>query len=65
MPETVNIPGGHRQGRSLGNEAAFRAALADGKRVFTGPRNGVFFEVTIGADNVIAYTALPKRPDGV
>jgi hypothetical protein len=61
--ELVCIHGGRRQGRSLGNEAAMRAALGDGKRVITW-LNGVFFEVGL-VDNVITYTPHPAKPDGV
>jgi len=62
--ERVVIEGGQRRGRTLANEAAMRRALADGKEVFTGPRNGVWFAVTLDGDK-ITYTALPKRPEGV
>lgn len=67
MSERVLIAHGKRQGRTLSNEAAFRAALAEGKQVFTGgPKlNGVWFEVTLGDGDAIVYTALTARPEGL
>lgn len=68
MPETVFIEGGRRSGRTLAAEAAFRAALGEGKRVITGgPKlNGVWFEVDLNeVDGSIIYTALVSRPEGV
>lgn len=62
-PERVLIDGGPRRGRTLLNESAFRAALAQGKRMFT-ERLGVVFEVTL-EDAAIVYTAHPFRPDGL
>lgn len=66
MGESVLIEGGRRQGRTLQNEGKFRAALEDGKRVFTGgpTLNGVWFEVTL-VDGAIVYSALTSRPEGV
>lgn len=66
MPDRILIDGGRRQGRTLQNEAKFRAALAEGKQVFTGPRNGVWFSVDVDeADDSIIYTALTARPEGL
>lgn len=65
MPERVLIEGGRRQGRTLQAEGKFRAALADGKQVFTF-KNGVWFGVEVNeADGSILYTALTRRPEGV
>lgn len=63
-PERVLIDGGRRNGRTLQNEPRFRQALEEGSRVFTGPRQGVWFEVTL-LDGAVVYTALEKRPEGV
>lgn len=68
MSDRILIQGGKRQGRTLANEAAFRKALAEGKRVFTGGPNlnGVWFEVTLpDPDGPVVYTALTARPEGV
>lgn len=67
MSEPVMIPHQRRQGRTLAAESAFRKALDEGKRVFTGgpSLNGVYFEVSLGEDGAIVYTALERRPEGV
>lgn len=64
MPERVLIDGGRRNGRALQAEPAFRKALAEGKEVFTGPRQGVWFAVTLDGE-MIVYTALPAQPEGL
>lgn len=64
-PERVLIDGGRRQGRALQHEPRFRQALAEGSRVFTGPRQGIWFEVTLDGADAIVYTALTARPEGV
>lgn len=64
MSDRVLIAGGARMGRTLQYERAFRKALADGKDVFTGPRNGVWFRVSLDGQDVV-YTALTARPEGV
>jgi hypothetical protein len=61
--DLVCIHGGKRLGRSLGNEAAFRTALGDGKRVVTW-LNGVWFEVSL-VDDVVTYSPYPAKPEGV
>jgi len=63
MAELVCIHGGRRTGRTLGNEAAFRAALGEGSRVVTW-LNGVFFEVTL-VDDAITYSPHPAKPEGI
>jgi len=67
MAESILIPHGKRQGRTLAAEGAFRAALAEGKLVFTGgpTLNGVWFAVSLSDDDQIVYTALTARPEGV
>lgn len=62
--ERVIIYGGRRQGRSLSNEATMRRALAEGKEVVTGPRNGVYFSVTLEGD-AIRYVPYERRPDWI
>ena len=65
MGETVLIAGGKRMGRTLANEKAMREAIAAGKDVITGPRNGVYFAVKLNEDDTINYWPHPKRPEGV
>lgn len=65
MSERVLIEGGRRQGRTLQFEAAFRAAIAEGKEVVTGPRNGVWFAVSLNEADQIVYAPFEGRPEGV
>jgi hypothetical protein len=65
MAERILIAGGRREGRTLQFEHVMRAALAEGKTVFTGPRNGVWFEVTAREDGALNYFPHTKRPEGV
>jgi shikimate kinase len=62
MSENVVIDGGRRVGRTLSAEPAFRSAIAESKNVYM-KRNGVWFCVTLGADDQIVYTALERRPE--
>lgn len=65
MGERVLIEGGRRSGRTLQFEHVMRKALADGKEVITGPRNGVWFSVTLSDDGSLSYFPHTKRPEGV
>ena len=65
MSERVLIDGGVRTGRKLQFEHVFRKAIAEGKEVITGPRNGVWFGVSINDADEIVYWPHPKRPEGV
>lgn len=62
MPEVVVIHGGRRQGRTLGSEAAFRAAVSEGKKVYTW-LNGVWFRVEVGLLDDVQYLPCPSKPD--
>lgn len=64
MPELLLIQPGRRQGRTLNNEALFRAKLAEGADVYT-TLNGVFFRVSLSDAGDIAYTAMTGRPEGI
>lgn len=65
MSESILIEGGRRTGRTLQAEPAFRAAIAEGKLVFT-LRNGVYFAVTAPEEGgPVVYTALLARPEGI
>ena len=63
-PEMVLIAGGRRQGRTLANERDMRAALAEGRLVFT-RLNGIFFAVSIGEEGEVVYTAQERKPEGL
>lgn len=64
MADRILIPAGARIGHAkLANDAEFRAKLAEGIEVFTLIR-GVYFAVTLAKD-VVTYTSLAARPEGV
>lgn len=64
MADQVFIEGGARRGKTLQNEAAIRAAIAEGKAVIT-KLNGVWFSATISEDGAVSYQALPRKPEGL